>query len=107
MEAGLDEAAGQVLELLTGLDEEVVAGWDLDGEASAGVSGPDIEARVAGAAVNGEEVEVGVETGKNGVLFAVLGKIGSSRSEKMRAGRRGRGLAGSMAMVEGRDKTYP
>jgi hypothetical protein len=89
VEAGLDEAAGQVLELLAGLDKQVVAGGDLDGEAGAGVACPDVEAGVAGAAVDGEEVEVGVEAGKDGVLLAVLVEVGGRGSEEMRARRRG------------------
>lgn len=41
--AGLDEPARQVLELLPGLDEEVVlARGDLDGDAGACVAGPDV-----------------------------------------------------------------
>lgn len=83
--AGLDEAAGDVLDLLAGLDEEVVAGRDLDGDAGARVAGPDVEARVARAAVDGEEVEVGVEAGEDGVLCAVLGQVGGCRGEEMGA----------------------
>lgn len=77
--AGLDEAAGNVLDLLAGLDEEVVSGGHADGDAAAGVAGPDVEAGVAAAAVDGEEVEVGVEAGEDGVLFAVLGEVGGCR----------------------------
>jgi hypothetical protein len=47
METSLDEAAGEMLDLLAGLDEEVVAWGDLDGDAVAGVAGPDVEAGVA------------------------------------------------------------
>lgn len=83
--AGLDEAAGDVLDLLAGLDEEVVARRDLHGDAGARVAGPDVEAGVAGAAVDGEEVEVGVEAGENGVFGAVLGEVGGGWSEEMGA----------------------
>lgn len=85
--ARLDEAAGNVLDLLAGLDEEVVARRDLDGDAGARVAGPDVEARVAGAAVDGEEVEVGVEAGEDGVLGAVFGEVGGGWGEEMGAGR--------------------
>jgi hypothetical protein len=70
--AGFDEAAGAIFELLAGLDQEIVARGEFDGDAVAGVAGPDIEAGVAGAAVDGEEVEVGVEAGEDGVLGAVF-----------------------------------
>lgn len=83
--AGLDEAAGDVLDLLAGLDEEVVAGRDLDGDAGARVAGPDVEAGVARAAVDGEEVEVGVEAGEDGVFGAVLGEVGGGWGEEMGA----------------------
>ena len=45
--AGLDEAAGQVLDLLARLDEEVVALGDLDGDLLARVARPDVQTRVA------------------------------------------------------------
>jgi hypothetical protein len=82
---GLDETAGDVLNLLTRLDEEVVSRRDLDGDAGSRVAGPDVEAWVARAAVDGEEVEVGVETGEDGVLGAVLVEIGGGRGEEVRA----------------------
>lgn len=73
--SGLDEPAGRVLELLARLDEQVVSLGDLDGQSVAGVAGPDVEAGVAGAAVDGEEVEVGVETCEDGVLLGVFVQI--------------------------------
>lgn len=84
--AGLDEPAGEVLELLAGLDQQVVALGDLDGDALARVAGPDVQARVARAAVDGQEVEVGVEAGQDGVLFAVLLEVGCGGREEMGAG---------------------
>lgn len=74
-----------MLELLPRLDEEVVAGGDLDGDAAARVAGPDVEARVAGAAVDGEEVEVGVEAGEDGVVLAVLFEVRGGRGEEVGA----------------------
>lgn len=73
--AGFDETPRGVFELLACLDEEIVALGDLDGDSVAGVAGPDVEAGVAGAAVDGEEVEVGVETGEDGVFFGVFGEV--------------------------------
>ena len=73
--AGFDEAAGAVFELFAGLDEEIVTRGDLDGDAVTSVAGPDVEARVAGAAVDGQEVEVGVKAGEDGVLVAVFSEV--------------------------------
>lgn len=85
VEPSLDEAAGNVLELLAGLHEEVVSGGHADGDAAACVARPDVETRVAAAAVDGEEVEVRVEAGEDGVERAVLGEVGGSRGEEMGA----------------------
>lgn len=67
MVARCDETPREVLELLPRLDEEVIPGGDLDRNAGARVAGPDVETWVARAAVDGEEVEVGVETREDGV----------------------------------------
>ena len=83
MEPRLDQAAGDVLELLAGLHEEIVARRDLDGDAAARVARPHVQARVARAAVDGEEVEVRVEAGQDGVLFAVLCQVRCGRGEEM------------------------
>lgn len=85
MVSGLDEPAGDVLDLLAGLDEEVVALGDLDGDTGAGIACPDVEAGVARAAVDGEEVEVGVEAGEDGVEGGVFVQVGCSRGEEMGA----------------------
>lgn len=81
----LDEPAGDVLNLLAGLDEEVVALGDLDGDAGSRVASPDVEAGIARTAVNGEEVEVGVEAGEDGVEGGVFVEVGGSRGEEMGA----------------------
>lgn len=73
--SGLDQTARRVLELLARLDEEVVPLRDLDGDAVPRVAGPDVQTRVARAAVDGQEVEIRVETSEYGVLFAVLGEV--------------------------------
>jgi hypothetical protein len=78
VEAGLDQAAGEMLELLAGLDEEIVSLRDLDGNSPARVPGPDMETRISRAPVDGQEVEVGMEACKNGILPAVIGKIRGS-----------------------------
>lgn len=83
VEPGLDEPPREVLDLLAGLDEEVVAGGDLDGDAAARVARPHVQAGVSGAAVDGEEVEVGVEAGEDRVFGAVFYKIGGGGSQEM------------------------
>jgi hypothetical protein len=60
-----------VFQLFASLDKKVVAVRDLDRDTLSGVAGPDVQARIPRAAVNGEEVEVRVETGKNGVFLAI------------------------------------
>ncbi len=85
MVAGLDEPARQVLELLAGLDQQVVALRDLDGNALARVARPDVQARIARAAVDGQEVEVRVEARENGVLLAVLLEVRRGGSEEVGA----------------------
>lgn len=100
--AGLDEPARHVLELLAGLDEQVVAGRDLDGDAGARVAGPDVEPQVAGAAVDGEEVEVGVEAVEDGVLLAVLVQVRGGRGQEERVRDKGvLGKGGSRALEAG------
>ena len=86
VKTGLDETARYVLDLLASLDEQVVPGGDLDGDAGARVAGPNMQARVPRAAVDGEEVEVGVEAGEDGVLGAVLDEVGGGGGEEVRAG---------------------
>lgn len=46
---------------------------DLHGDALTCVARPDMQPRVAGAAMNGKEVKVRVEAGKDGVFGSVLG----------------------------------
>ena len=84
MEASLDETTGDVLDLFASLDEEVVSGGHAYGNATASVASPDVEARVAGTAVDGEEVEIGVEAGEDSVFRAVFLEVGSSRCEQVR-----------------------
>lgn len=72
MKSSLDQPAGDVLELFSGLDEQVVALGDLDSDALSCIACPDVQPGITRAAVDGEEVEVGVEASQYGVLFAVL-----------------------------------
>jgi hypothetical protein len=85
MVSGLDESTGDVLDLFAGLDEEVVALGNLDGNARSRVAGPDVEAGVTGTAVDGEEIEIGVEAGEDGVEGRIFLEVGGSRGEEMGA----------------------
>lgn len=85
MVASLDEASRKVLDLLARLDQEVVALGDLDGDLLARVARPDVQAGVARAAVDGEEVEVCVEAGEDGILLAVLLQVRGRRGEEVGA----------------------
>jgi len=71
----LDKPASEMLELFAGLNEEVVARRNLDGDSLSGVACPDVQAGVAGTAMNGKEVEICMEAGEDGVLFAVLFQV--------------------------------
>lgn len=75
MEASFDETTSDVFDLLARLDEKVVSWWDLDGNTVSGVACPDVKTRIAGASMNGEEVEICVETSQNGVLLTVLDQV--------------------------------
>lgn len=85
VEASLDKATGDVLELLTGLDQQVVALRDLDWDLFSCVASPDVEAGIAGATVDGEKVKIGVEAGEDRVDLAILLEIRGSRGQEMRA----------------------
>ena len=95
VEAGLDQTTSDVLELLAGLHQEVVAGRDFDGDALARVAGPDVQTWVARAAVDGEEVEIGVEAGEDGILLAVLFEVRGGGGKKM-----GAVLGGNVSLIQ-------
>jgi hypothetical protein len=80
---GLYQTAGNVFQLFASLDEKVVALRDLDRYTLSGVAGPDVQARIPRAAVNGEEVEVGVEPSENGVFLAIPLEVGGGWCEQM------------------------
>lgn len=85
VKSGLDETAGQVLQLLAGLDQQVLSGRNAHGDFPPRVPCPNVQARVSGATVNGQEVEVGVETCEDAILLAILLEIGSRRRKQVRA----------------------
>src|SRR5690606_16077974 len=102
---GFHEPARDMFQLLAGLDQKVVARRDFNRDAAARVASPDVEPRVSRAAVNGEEVEIGVETGEDGVDLAVPFQVRRRWGEKVGAIRR---VSGSGAQEDVRwDSTNP
>lgn len=75
------KTAGNMLQLFASLDKKVVALRDFDRDTLSGVAGPDVQARIPRAAVNGKEVEIGMEPGKNGVFLTIFPKVGGSWCE--------------------------
>lgn len=79
MEARLDEATAEMLKLFPGLYKEEATGRrELDRDTFARVTSPHVQTGIPRTSMNGEEVEVGVETGKDSVFLPVLLEIGSS-----------------------------
>jgi hypothetical protein len=54
------------------LHEQIVSGWDLDGDALTRVARPNVQARIARATVDSKEVKICVEAGKDGVFATIL-----------------------------------
>jgi hypothetical protein len=80
VEAGLDQAACEMLQLFSRLYQQVVStGRHAHGDALSRVSGPDVQARVARAAMDGQEVEICVKAGQDSVLLTVFGEVGGGR----------------------------
>lgn len=79
----LDEPPGDVLKLLAGLNEQIVSRRNFDRDSITGVPRPDVQSWIPRTTMDGEEVEIGVETGKDGVDFVVLSQVRSSWSKKM------------------------
>lgn len=85
MESSLDQPTRKVLKLLSSLNEEISPRRrELNGYPLPCVARPDVQAGVAGAAMDGEEVEVGVEAGEDRVFLAVLGEVGGGGCEDVR-----------------------
>lgn len=64
-----------MLELLPGLYKKIISFWNLDRDAFACVAGPDMQSRITGPTMYGQEVEIGMKPGKDGILSSVLAKI--------------------------------
>ena len=78
---GLYQTASNVFQLFASLDKKVVALRDLDRDTLSGIAGPDVQARIPRAAVNGEEVEIGVESSENGIFLAIPLEVGGGWCE--------------------------
>lgn len=87
MEPRAHEPAADMLQLLARLHQQIAPlPRESDGDAPAGVARPDVQAGVARAAVDGEEVEVSVEACEDRVLCAVFGEVGGGGGEEVGAG---------------------
>ena len=84
MVTSLDKTAGDVLKLLSRLDEQIIARRHPNWDAFAGVARPNIQARIARSSVNGQEVQICVEAGQDGVLLAILLQIRRCRCQEVR-----------------------
>lgn len=79
MEASLDKASSEILDLLSCLYEKKASSWrKSDGNALSSVPCPNMEAWVSRATVNSETIEIGMESCQNGIFLAVFNEIRSS-----------------------------
>ena len=84
MKSSLDEATGDMLELLPGLDQEITTdSGKLDWNTFPGVPCPDIKSRVPRSPMNCQEVEIRMKPRQDGVLVPVLDKVRCGRSKKV------------------------
>jgi hypothetical protein len=82
VEPSLDKPSAQMFQLLTSLHQEITTSrGELDGNAFAGVASPDVQTRIARPAVDGEEIEVCMESGENSRGFVVLDEVGGGWGE--------------------------
>lgn len=75
MESRFNQATCDVLKLFPCLNEQVTAFWDSDRYTFSSISSPYVEARVTRSTMNCQKVEIGMETGQDGIFFAVFHKI--------------------------------
>lgn len=75
MVSSANQPTGNVFQLLASLDEEVVAWRHLHWKPLTSVTSPDIESWITRTTVDGQEVEVRMEAGEDGILLAVLDKV--------------------------------
>lgn len=81
-----DQTAAEVLELFARLDQQVAAcRRESYGNTFSRIACPNIQPWIPGTAMNGEEVEIGVESSKNGILLAILDEIRCSWCKQVRA----------------------
>jgi hypothetical protein len=82
--ACFNKTPAKVFQLLPSLHEQISTGWRKSHRNTfPSIPSPYVKARVAGTAVNSQEVEIRVEASKNGVLFTVFHKIRSRRGQEV------------------------
>ena len=80
----LYQAATEMLDLFACLHEQVpTCRGKPHRYALPRIARPDVETRIPRATVDGQEVEIRVEAGKNGVLLTILDEIGGCWGEEM------------------------
>ncbi len=79
----LDKTTSYVLQLFASLNKKIITLRDLDRDTLSGIAGPDVQARISRAAVNGKEVQVGMEPSENSVSLPMPLKVGSSWRKQM------------------------
>ena len=83
MVSSLYKTASYMLKLLSRLNEQIIARRHPHWDAFARVACPDIQARIARPSVDGQEVQICVEAGEDGVEGAVLGEVGGGGGEEV------------------------
>ena len=84
VETSLDEATGDMFELLSGLHQQIAAGSrKLDRDAFPSVPCSNIKSRVPRPPMDSQEVEIGVKTRQDGVLLPVFNEVRCGRSKKV------------------------
>lgn len=81
MEARFDETTSDMLQLFSSLDEQIIACRNFDGYTFACISCPNMQARVARSPMNGQKIEIGMESSQDGIFLAILDQIRGSRSQ--------------------------
>lgn len=84
VETSLDEATGDMFELLSGLHQQIAASIrKLNRDAFPSVPCPDVESRIPRPSMDCQEIEIRVKPGQNGVLLPVFDEVRCGRSKKV------------------------
>lgn len=74
--ASFNKTAAEMLKLFASLDEQVTTGgWKLDRDSFSVVPSPDVEPGVPRAAMDGQEVQICMESSKNSIFIAMFDEI--------------------------------